>query len=72
MSARRLQGVIQFNISFSIAVKLVFLLLAIVGYTSLWLAIAADTSATLIVTANTVQLLRVEPPANKWKGAARI
>jgi cation transport ATPase len=29
--------VIQFNIAFSIAVKLVFLVLAIFGYTSLWL-----------------------------------
>jgi len=40
----------MFNIAFSIAVKLVFLVLAIFGYASLWLAIAADTGATLIVT----------------------
>ncbi len=63
MSASRLQGVIQFNIAFSIAVKLIFLVLAVFGYTSLWLAIAADTDATLIVTANALRLLRVEPPA---------
>jgi Zn2+/Cd2+-exporting ATPase len=50
--------VIQFNIAFSIAVKLVFLVLAVLGYTSLWLAIAADTGATLIVTANALRLLR--------------
>jgi Zn2+/Cd2+-exporting ATPase len=44
-------------------VKLIFLVLAVFGYTSLWLAIAADTGATLIVTANALRLLRVEPPA---------
>jgi Zn2+/Cd2+-exporting ATPase len=63
MSASRLQGVIQFNIAFSIAVKLIFLVLAVFGYTSLWLAIAADRGATLIVTANALRLLRIEPPA---------
>jgi Cd2+/Zn2+-exporting ATPase len=52
--------VIQFNIAFSIAVKLVFLFLAIFGYTSLWLAIASDTGATLIVTANALRLLRFD------------
>jgi hypothetical protein len=45
MSASRLQGVIQFNIAFSIAVKLIFLVLAVFGYTSLWLAVAADMGA---------------------------
>jgi Cd2+/Zn2+-exporting ATPase len=58
---RRTLRVIQFNIAFSISVKLIFLVLAIFGYTSLWLAIAADTGATLIVTANALRLLRVEP-----------
>jgi len=53
--------VIQFNIAFAIAVKLVFLFLAVFGYTSLWLAIASDTGATLIVTANALRLLRHKP-----------
>jgi Zn2+/Cd2+-exporting ATPase len=57
---RRTLNVIQFNIAFSIAVKIVFLVLAVLGYTSLWLAIAADTGATLIVTANALRLLRVK------------
>ena len=58
---RRTVRVIQFNIAFAIAIKLVFLVLAVAGYTSLWLAIAADTGATLIVIANAPRLLRVEP-----------
>ena len=57
---RRTVHVIQFNIAFSIAAKLVFLVLAVFGYASLWLAIAADTGATLVVTANALRLLRVE------------
>ena len=57
---RRTLRVIQFNIAFAIAIKLVFLVLAVFGYTSLWLAIAADMGATLIVIANALRLLRVE------------
>jgi Zn2+/Cd2+-exporting ATPase len=56
---RRTVRVIQFNIAFALAIKLVFLVLAILGYTSLWLAIAADTGATLIVIANALRLLRI-------------
>jgi Zn2+/Cd2+-exporting ATPase len=58
---RRTVRVIQFNIAFALAIKLVFLVLAVAGYTSLWLAIAADTGATLIVIANALRLLQVEP-----------
>ena len=54
---RRTVRVIQFNIAFALAIKLVFLVLAVAGYTSLWLAIAADTGATLIVIANALRLL---------------
>jgi Cd2+/Zn2+-exporting ATPase len=60
---QRTLRVIQFNIAFSIAVKLVFLVLAVLSYTSLWLAIGADTGATLIVTANALRLLRVQATA---------
>jgi Zn2+/Cd2+-exporting ATPase len=57
---RRTMRVIQFNIAFAIVIKLVFLVLAILGDTSLWLAIAADTGATLVVVANALRLLRVQ------------
>jgi Cd2+/Zn2+-exporting ATPase len=55
---RRTLGMIRFNICFALAIKAVFLLLAIFGLTSLWFAILADTGATLIVTANALRLLR--------------
>ena len=56
---RRTLRVIQTNIIFALAVKALFLVLALLGYTSLWLAIAADTGATLIVIANALRLLHV-------------
>ena len=55
---RRTVGIIKFNIAFSLALKAVFLVLAVLGYTSLWLAILADTGATLLVIANALRLLR--------------
>ncbi len=54
---KRTLRIIQFNISFSLAVKFVFLILAVVGYSSLWLAILADTGATILVILNALRLL---------------
>lgn len=55
---RRTVRIIQFNIAFALLIKAVFLILAMAGHTSLWLAILADTGATLIVIANALRLLR--------------
>ena len=44
--------------SLGIACLLVFLALAVGGYTSLWLAIVADTGMSLVVIANGLRLLR--------------
>ena len=60
---RRTVGIIQFNIAFALALKAVFLVLALLGHASLWLAILADTGATLLVIANALRLLRVTPNA---------
>lgn len=56
---RRTLGIIRFNIGFALGLKLLFLVLALLGHTSLWLAIMADTGATLLVVANALRLLRV-------------
>ncbi len=58
---RRTLGMIHFNIAFSLAIKAVFLILAILGLTSLWLAILADTGATLLVVMNALRLLQPAP-----------
>ncbi len=52
---------IRVNITFSLGLKALFLGLALAGHTSLWLAIVADTGATLLVVANSLRLLRVTP-----------
>ena len=59
---RRALRIIRFNVGFAVLVKAVFLILAFTGHTSLWLAILADTGATLLVIANALRLLR--PPAS--------
>lgn len=55
---RRTMGIIRFNITFALGLKAVFLALTLLGHASLWLAIMADTGATLLVVANALRLLR--------------
>ena len=55
---RRTVRIIKTNIAFALGVKGVFLVLALSGHTSLWLAILADTGATLVVIANALRLLK--------------
>lgn len=59
--ARRTLGIIRFNIIFSLGLKLVFLAFTLLGLASLWLAILADTGATLLVVANALRLLKAPP-----------
>lgn len=54
---RRTLRVIQFNVAFAIVIKAIFLILAFTGHASLWLAILADTGATLLVIMNALRLL---------------
>jgi Cd2+/Zn2+-exporting ATPase len=49
---------IRVNIAFSIGLKAAFLALAIAGAATLWMAVVADTGASLIVIANALRLLR--------------
>ncbi|WP_419880865.1 heavy metal translocating P-type ATPase [Peribacillus sp. B-H-3] len=58
--SRKTLWVIKQNIAFSIGIKLLALLLVIPGWLTLWIAIFADMGATLIVTANSLRLLRVQ------------
>jgi Cd2+/Zn2+-exporting ATPase len=49
---------IHANIAFSIILKAAFLILAVTGTATLWMAVAADMGASLIVIANALRLLR--------------
>ncbi len=55
---RRTLGIIRFNIAFALGIKAVFLALAVLGHATLWMAILADTGATLLVILNALRLLR--------------
>jgi Cd2+/Zn2+-exporting ATPase len=57
---KRTLGIIRFNIAFALGLKALFLVLAVFGITSLWLAIMADTGATLLVVANALRLLKTK------------
>ena len=46
------------NITLALGLKGVFLVTTLIGVTSLWMAILADTGATVLVTANALRLLR--------------
>jgi Zn2+/Cd2+-exporting ATPase len=58
--SRRALMIIKQNITFSLAIKLIALLLVVPGWLTLWIAIFADMGATLIVTLNSLRLLKVK------------
>ncbi|CAJ1001583.1 hypothetical protein BSPP4475_04490 [Brevibacillus aydinogluensis] len=56
--SRRTLRIIKQNIAFSLLVKAVFLLMIAFGWSTLWMAVLADTGSSLIVIANGMRLLR--------------
>lgn len=58
--SRKTLFIIKQNIIFSLGIKLVALLLVVPGWLTLWIAIFADMGATLIVTLNSLRLLKVK------------
>jgi len=54
--------IIKENVGFALGLKFLFILLALFGLASLWMAIAADTGATLLVTFNALRLLKINDP----------
>ncbi len=56
--SRRTLGVIKQNIIFALGLKVVFIVLALFGMATLWMAIAADMGASLLVIFNGLRLLR--------------
>ncbi len=57
--SRRALAIIKQNITFSLVIKAMALLLVIPGWLTLWIAIFADMGATLIVTLNSLRLLKI-------------
>jgi Cd2+/Zn2+-exporting ATPase len=59
--ARATMGNIRQNVAIALGLKGVFLITTIFGMTGLWVAIMADTGATVLVTLNALRLLRYAP-----------
>ncbi|MCJ8013749.1 cadmium-translocating P-type ATPase [Paenibacillus sp. KQZ6P-2] len=58
--SRKTLEIIKQNITFSLGIKLVALALIVPGWLTLWMAIFADMGATLIVTLNSLRLLKIK------------
>lgn len=56
--SRRALRIIRANVAISLMVKAGFIALTLVGWSSLWLAIVADTGCSLVVVANSLRLLK--------------
>jgi Cd2+/Zn2+-exporting ATPase len=61
--SKRTHAVLWQNISFALGIKAAFMVLALFGSATMWMAVFADMGATLLVVANGARLLKV--PVNK-------
>lgn len=59
--ARQAMTNIRQNVTIALGLKAVFLVTTVLGVTGLWIAILADTGATVLVTLNALRLLRFNP-----------
>lgn len=59
--SRQTMRIVRQNVAIALGLKGVFLLTSVAGITGLWLAVLADTGATVLVTANALRLLRFDP-----------
>jgi Cd2+/Zn2+-exporting ATPase len=56
--SRRSRAIIRQNVALSLGIKAVFMVLALAGVATLWMAVFADMGASLLVTFNGMRLLR--------------
>ena len=59
--SRRTHAVLWQNITLALGIKIVFLVLALLGTATMWMAVFADMGASLLVIANGLRLLRQRP-----------
>jgi Cd2+/Zn2+-exporting ATPase len=65
--SHRTLAVIKQNIVFALGLKLVFIVFALAGLATLWMAIAADMGASLLVIFNGLRLLRDHEGGRSWQ-----
>jgi Cd2+/Zn2+-exporting ATPase len=74
---RRASRIVKTNIALSLTTKAIFVLCAVLGQATLWMAVAADMGTSLAVIANGMRLLRhgpresLSPRAQETPGASR-
>ncbi len=56
---------IRQNVAIALGLKAVFLVTTVIGFTGLWIAILADTGATVLVTLNALRLLGFRPEGRR-------
>ncbi|QPM92047.1 heavy metal translocating P-type ATPase [Pseudooceanicola algae] len=66
--ARAAMANIRQNVAIALGLKAVFLVTTLLGVTGLWIAILADTGATVIVTLNALRLLTFRPERESRSG----
>ncbi len=59
--SRRTSAILVQNISFALAAKTIFFVLAVFGIATMWMAVLADVGATLVVIANGLRVMRSSP-----------
>lgn len=69
--ARAAMGNIRQNIAIALGLKAIFLVTTVLGITGLWIAILADTGATVLVTLNALRLLFFRPSGPEKRSDAR-
>jgi len=63
--SRRTHGVLWQNITLALGIKAVFMVLALFGSATMWMAVFADMGATLLVVANGLRLIRTRAPSDQ-------
>ncbi len=56
--AKKTMNVVKFNVAFSLLVKMIVLVLAVIGIAPMWLAVVADTGVSLLTVLNSIRILR--------------
>ncbi|SIT80737.1 heavy metal translocating P-type ATPase [Pontibaca methylaminivorans] len=69
--ARAAMRNIRQNVAIALGLKGIFLVTTVFGFTGLWLAVLADTGATVLVTANALRLLLFRPDRDEPPRKAR-
>ncbi len=69
--SRKTYAVLMQNITLALGIKAVFLVLALTGHATLWMAVFADMGASLIVVFNGMRLLRPLESGESWFAARR-